>query len=189
MTWFKQQRKSDTDVNIGSHVDFEHLGGLKIMGAAVTATAAEINAGLIAGITATGADLNVLTNHAGHGVVHAVYHKATKAEVKAGHVLVAAVPARTLKVLGCTMQSIGGAAITATTVDIKDTDELSIIAIPVGLLTENEVVDSGASATNVFTDIGLAMTAGKGIMIQDSAKNNLDGSTHISVVVYYMVVA
>jgi len=189
MTWFKQQRKSNTDFNTGTTTDFEAGSVLKIAGTTVTATAAEINAQLIAGITATGADLNVLTNHAGHGVVHAVYHKASLAEVKAGHVLVAAVPARTLKVLGCTMQSLGGAAGTTTSVDIKDTDELAIISFPRALLTEDEIVDSGASATVVATDIGLPMTAGKGIMIQDTVKNQLTGSAFISVVVYYMVVA
>lgn len=189
MTWYKRQQKADVDFATGSDVDFESGSSLKIGGVAVTATANEINTGTVAGLTAVAADLNVLTNHAGHGVVHAAYHKASLAEVKAGHVLVAAVPARTLKVLGCSMQSIGGAAATSTSVDIKDTDELSIIAIPIALLTENEVVDSGASATNVSTDIGLAMTAGKGIIIQDTIKNSLTGSGFISVVVYYMVVA
>ena len=120
--------------------------------------------------------------------VFTVYHKATTAEVKAGHVILPAASGVQYKILHATMQAIGGSATTSTSVDLKDTDEVSIIACPVTLLTQDEIVDSGASATIVASDISGAVASGKGVMIQDTAKNTLTVATHISVVVEYTIV-
>lgn len=120
--------------------------------------------------------------------VFTVYHKATLAEVKAGHVILPAISGTQYKVLHATMQSIGGAATTSTSVDLKDTDGTAIVAWPAALLTENEIVDSGASATVVASDISAAVASGKGVMIQDTNANTLTVTTHISVVVTYTIV-
>jgi len=59
---YKQQGGNKLVVATGGTVDIESGGLFKIGGVTVTATAAEINAALIAGITVTGAELNVLDN-------------------------------------------------------------------------------------------------------------------------------
>lgn len=188
MTLYPHQERSKEDVKSGAEIDFKSGAALKINGTAVTATAAEINAQLIAGITATGADLNILAGFATKLPVMAAYHKATAAEVKAGHEILPAIVGKSYKILGAVMQALGGAATTSTSVDIKDSDETAIIAFPVALLAQGKVVDSGSSNTITWADISLAQTANKGIIVEDTAKNSLTVATHIAVIVYYTIV-
>jgi hypothetical protein len=114
--------------------------------------------------------------------------RSTAAEVNAGKTLVPAVAGIAHRLVGFTMIAIGGAATTATSVDIIGTRggvEVRLAVVAVAALTQSTAVAptsanvtllaDGASHTPL--DAGTAITIGK-----QSGGSNLAGATHIDVV-------
>jgi len=120
-------------------------------------------------------------------VVYTVQGQATTAEIKVGKTILADLTGATVTVVDVYMQAIGGNAGGATSVDIKDTAEVALVAFPVAQLTQNTVNCMGdAAVTSVHA---VTATAGKGLIIQDTAKNSLTTCTHVNYVVKYTIAA
>jgi len=118
--------------------------------------------------------------------------RVTTANVNAGATLLPAVPGFKYRIQDMTMISIGGAAATATTVDIlatQSTSSVKLLAVAVAALTQSAVVRAGATnatvladgASFVANDANTAITIGK-------TGSNLATSTHIDVLLQYRVV-
>lgn len=114
-------------------------------------------------------------------------HNVTTAEVNAGHELLPATAGRTYRILYWGVTARGAAATTVTSVDLQDTNSspVSIAAIPVAALTQDETCDSGK--VNVVGGAGgggALLTADKGVRI---IKNGTDmaGATSLDVVLMY----
>lgn len=113
--------------------------------------------------------------------------RTTTANVNAGATLLPAVTGFKWRLVDFAMVSVGGAAATATTVDIKATQSASVVklfAVPVASLVQTAVVKPGTIAASgpladgapfVQNDVSTAITIG-------STTNNLSGSTNIDVV-------
>jgi hypothetical protein len=114
-------------------------------------------------------------------IVRTIYGQATVAQVNTGINLVAGVAGKTIKIIGIMLQAIGGAAGTATSVDIADTDGTVFAACAIASLTENTIIrEAGMTITNIHS----ALAADKGIKLQ-KAGDALDTATHINYVVNY----
>lgn len=114
-------------------------------------------------------------------IVRTVYGQATVVQINEGLDIISAAAGKTLKITGIALQAIGGAAGTATSVDIADTDGTVFAAFPVGTLTQNSVVLlGGATVTNIHS----ALTADKGIKIQ-KAGGDLETCTHVNYIIEY----
>lgn len=115
------------------------------------------------------------------------------ADVNAGATLLPAVPGFKYRIQDITMISIGGAAATATTVDVLATQSASgvkLLAVAVAALTQSAVVRAGAAnatvladgASFVVNDTNTAITIGK-------TGSSLATATHIDVLINYVLVA
>lgn len=125
------------------------------------------------------------------GMVLSTRQRFTAAQVNAGATVVAAVAGQKFRIVDCTLIAVGGAADTATSVDIigtRSAAEVRPIVAAVAALTENAVVKpdtanvtvlaAGASFTPL--DVNTAITIGK-----QSGGGSLGGATAIDVVLTY----
>ena len=119
--------------------------------------------------------------------------RVTTANVNAGATLLPAVPGFKYRIQDMTMISIGGAAATATTVDIlatQSTSSVKLLAVAVAALTQSAVVRAGAAnatvladgASFVANDTNTAVTIGK-------TGSSLATATHIDVLITYVLEA
>jgi hypothetical protein len=113
---------------------------------------------------------------------------ATLNEVKAGKVILGPEPGRTITVHDGWLRAIGGAAATATSVDISDTADTPVVVfkMAVGGLTQNNVARIGLATHYSATTIGSPLTPGKGLRIDD-AGGVLAGPTSIDYCIFYTV--
>jgi len=115
--------------------------------------------------------------------------RATTAEVNAGLTLLPAIPGRKYRIHDVALIAIGGAAATATTVDIIGTQSASavkLLAAAVAGLTQNTLLRAGAAnaailaggVSFVANDVNTSITIGK-------TGSNLATATHIDVLLTY----
>lgn len=138
-------------------------------------------------------DAGIVTSGAGPGSSQGTFSlrvRTATAAVNTGATLVPAVPGLKIRLIDMAMISIGGAAATATTVDIKATQSagsVKLFAVPVASLVQTAVVKPGTIAASgpladgacfVANDVNTAVTIG-------STTNNLSGSTNIDVVLTF----
>ena len=114
--------------------------------------------------------------------------QATTAEVNAGKVILAGKTERTLTVVDGWLRAIGGNAETATAVVITDTHSSPVTAfsMAVGGLTQNAVARVGLATHSTHTNVGTALTKGKGLKITKSG-SSLATATAIDYCIYYTV--
>lgn len=124
-------------------------------------------------------------------MTQAVRQRFTIAQVNAGATIVAAVKGMAYRIVDFTMIAVGGAAATATSVDIIGTRSAATVrpfVVAVGTLTENTLVVPtssnvtalAAGASYTALDANTAITIGK-----QSGGSDLATATHIDVVLTY----
>lgn len=115
----------------------------------------------------------------------------TIAEINAGATLLPAIPGRQYRMIDLAMIAIGGAAATATSVDLKATQSASVVnlvANAVAGLTQNTLLRAGATnaailaggVSFVANDANTAITVGK-------TGSNLATATHVDVLLTYAI--
>lgn len=119
--------------------------------------------------------------------------RVSTADVNSGATLLAAVPGFKYRIQDMTMISIGGAAATATTVDILGTQSSSsvkLLAVAVAALTQSAVVRAGAANATVLADGAsfVACDANTAITIGKTG-SSLATATHIDVLITYVLEA
>lgn len=116
-------------------------------------------------------------------LVSTIYGTATTAEVNVGKAIVPAKTGMTIKIVNITLQAIGGAAATAVSVDIADSDGTVFAVCPIAALTQDTVAPMSAMT---IANINAALVANKGIKIQrDGGANALATCTHVNYVIEY----
>lgn len=121
--------------------------------------------------------------------------RATAAEVNAGKVLLPAVPGHAYRLVDAAMIAIGGAAQTATSVDLLGTQAALAVrplVVAVAALTQNTLVRAGATNATILA-AGASFTtldANTSISVtKQSGGSNLATATHIDVLLSYVVEA
>lgn len=127
-----------------------------------------------------------------HPIVRHTRQRFTTAQVNAGATILAAIPGYKYRLCDMAMIAIGGAAATATSVDIIGTQSTSAVKLMdarVAGLTENTLLRAGtatnglilaAGASFVANDANTAITIGK-------TGSNLATATHIDVLISYTI--
>lgn len=120
--------------------------------------------------------------------VRCIEGQLTTAEVNTGTVVLAGKAERTITVTDFWMRAIGGNAETATAVAITDTNSSPVTAgsMAVGGLTQNAVARMGLATHSTNTNIGTALTKGKGLKIVKTG-SSLATATAIDFCIYYTV--
>jgi hypothetical protein len=119
--------------------------------------------------------------------------RATTAEVNAGLVLLSALPGYKYRIVDCTLIAVGGAAATATSVDLLATSGGSAvrpIVAAVAALTQSAVVKPNSGNVTVLADGAsfVAMDANTSISItKQSAGSNLATATAIDCILSYVI--
>lgn len=124
-------------------------------------------------------------------MTQAVRKRFTAAEVKAGAEILAAVPGMAYRLVDFTMIAIGGAATTATSVDILGTRSAASVrpfVVATGTLLQSVVVKPNSAnvtvladgASHTALDVGTAVTIG-----QQAGGSDLGGASHIDVVLIF----
>jgi len=165
MTWFKKQQKSNTDINSGFYLDIESGALWKIGGVTVTPTAAQINKLTTMASTAAAIDAavsgEILVYRA--NITAALVHAAATA-------IVPAVAGQRFQVLSIAMRSNGGAAITATTVGVKEDGGAIFLSQATAGLTA-AVWHNLVTGTPVITGMtagGMTAVANKALLAYDA---------------------
>lgn len=141
--------------------------------------------------TANNDVIEVLTSGPDLGAARVLRARVTTANVNAGATLLAAVPGLKYRVHDMAMIAIGGAAATATTIDILATQSASsvkLMASAVAGLTQNTLLRAGATngailaggVSFVANDANTAITIGK-------TGSDLATATHIDVLLTYSI--
>jgi hypothetical protein len=123
--------------------------------------------------------------------VRSVRTRFTIAEINAGATLLPAVPGKRYRIVDMALISIGGAAATATSVDIRATQSASsvnLLAAAVAGLTQNTLLRAGATnaailaggASFVQNDVNTAVTIAK-------TGSNVATATHVDALVQYVL--
>jgi len=123
--------------------------------------------------------------------VRSVRTRFTTAQVNAGATLLPAVPGKQYRIVDMALIAIGGAAATATSVDILATQSASsvkLLAAAVAGLTQNTLLRAGAAnaailaagASFVQNDVNTAITIGK-------TNSDLATATHVDALVTYVL--
>lgn len=129
----------------------------------------------------------------GGGVVNYVKKRFTVAEVNAGDTILAARPGYKYRMIDCSMAAEGGAAGTATSVEVSATQSaasVDLVSNTVGILTDDALVRMGITNSTLLAnglwaaanDANTAITIGK-------TGGALDTATHINVYMTYVVEA
>ncbi len=120
------------------------------------------------------------------GVVHEVHGNATLADIKSGYIVADGVPNKQITVTGGYFKALGGAAGTATSVDVKDTANVVAVACAIAQLTENTELQFTPGATGITWTTRGPLTAGKGIKIDDTG-SALDTLTSMDYQIFYTI--
>ena len=129
------------------------------------------------------------------GVLLNTRHRVTTAEVNAGHELLPALPGYKYRLVDVTLIAIGGAAQTATSVNIVATQGASAvrpIVAAVAALTQSAVVKPNSANVTVLADGAsfIANDANTAITIsKQAAGSNLATATHIDAILSYVIEA
>lgn len=116
-----------------------------------------------------------------------VQGNATTAQVNAGLRILEPRKGKKIAVDGGFMRALGGAAATATSVDIADTTGTPVVAVACAAagLTQNAVLDfRAASNVTLTTKLGDPLTVDQGLQII-KAGSNLATATSVDYVVFY----
>lgn len=130
--------------------------------------------------------------HVDAGMVKAIRQRNTVAEVNAGATLLPAISGYKYRIVDMAMIAIGGAAATATSVDIRgvqSSSTVNLMASAVAGLTQNTLLRAGATngailaagASFVENDANTAITVAK-------TGSNVATATHIDFIVQYVLV-
>lgn len=126
------------------------------------------------------------------GVLKEQRTRATAAQVNAGLTLLPALPGVKWRIVDARMIAIGGAAATATSVDLLGTKAATAsrpLVVAVAALTQSAVVRAGAANATVLAD-GASFTAhdaNTGIsVVKQSGGSNLATATHIDVLLSFV---
>lgn len=129
------------------------------------------------------------------GVVLNTRHRVTTAEVNAGHELLPALSGYKYRIVDVTLIAVGGAAQTATSVDILTTQAASVvrpIVALVGALTRSAVVKPDTTNVSVLADGAsfIANDANTAVTIsKQAAGSSLATATHIDAILSYVIEA
>ena len=144
-------------------------------------------------VVASGGALEFESGSIPVGVLLHQRFRATAAEVNAGLVLLPAVAGYKYRIADASMIAIGGAAATATSVDLLGTAATSAVrplVIAVAALTQNTLVRAGA-ANAVILAAGASFTAldaNTSVSVtKQSGGGNLGTATHIDVLLSYVI--
>jgi hypothetical protein len=122
------------------------------------------------------------------GRVRCVTGNATTTEVNAGKIIVPPDASRAYIITGGWLRALGGNAGGATSVNISDTTGTPVVglAVAVGTLTQDAVVDFNLGANITKTTYGTAHTKGKGLQI--IANGTLTTATSVDYCVKYKTI-
>ena len=129
------------------------------------------------------------------GVLLNTRHRATTAEVNAGHELLPALAGYKYRLVDVTMIAIGGAAQTATSVDILTTQGASVVrplVVAVAALSQSAVVKPNSANATVLADGAsfIANDANTAVSVsKQNAGSNLATDTHIDEILSYVIEA
>ncbi len=118
--------------------------------------------------------------------------RATAAQVNAGLELLPALAGYAYRMIDCAMIAIGGAAATATSVDIIGTRAAATVrplVVAVAALTQSALVRAGASNAVILADGAsfTALDANTAVSVgKQSGGSNLATATHIDVILTYV---
>jgi len=167
---YKQQGGNKLVVATGGTVDIESGGLFKIGGVTVTATAAEINAALIAGITVTGPELNamqaeVLARLTTPMVIRTNHLAATV--TGASGIAVPAVAGKRFQVMHIAMRANGGNVSGPTTVGVKEDGGAIFLSHVIADLTATvwHNLVTGTPVVTGMTSGGMTAVANKGLLV------------------------
>lgn len=125
--------------------------------------------------------------NASHGGQKFVQGNATTAQVNAGLRIVEPRSGKKIAVDGGFLRALGGAAATATSVDIADTAGTPVVAVACAVagLTANAALDfRAAESVTLTTPLGAPLTVDQGLQII-KAGSNLATATSVDYVVFY----
>jgi hypothetical protein len=118
--------------------------------------------------------------------VHTVYGSLTTAQVNAGTLIADGRTGKSIAVVGGCMTATGSAD-TATSVAVKDTSDVVAVACGVAGLTNGAQLGFDAASNVTRTTYRTALTAGKGIKI-DNTGSSLGTTTAVAYYVEYIYV-
>lgn len=121
------------------------------------------------------------------GRVHFVAGNLTTAQVNAGTVIIKPRSGKSIVVTGGHMVARGGAAATATSVDVQDTAGTVAVACAVGGLTQDTRLDFRAASNVTLTTFQQALGIGLGAKI-DNTGSSLATATSVDYYVEYVFV-
>jgi len=115
---------------------------------------------------------------------------ASLAQVKAGKIILEP-NAGAYIIVGGWLRALGGAAAAADSINISDTTGTPVVgvAIAVGALTENAVVEFDAAANVTRTTFGDDFDYGKGLQIIDAGAADLTTCTSVDYCIHFMEVS
>lgn len=150
------------------------------------------NSGNLTFTSTSGAVLLELDGTNALGVAMQTRQRFTTAQVNAGATILAAKPGYTYRLIDCTLIAIGGAAATATSVDIAATQSAGaalLIVAAVAALTQSTVVKPDTANVTVLADGASFVANDANTAITIAAVGTLATATHIDVILTYAVEA
>ena len=131
-----------------------------------------------------------MANTADEGRVRCVTGNILTAGVNTGTIVIPPDSSRSIIITGGWLRALGGNAATATTVNVSDTTGTPVVnlAIAVGTLKEDAVVDFNLGANITKTTYGTANTKGKGIQIIKAGAGALATCTSIDYCIKYKTI-
>lgn len=144
-------------------------------------------------VVGTGGKVTLESGSIATGILLNLRVRATTAEVNAGLALLPALVGYKYRIVDLMMIAIGGAAATATSVDIVTTQSASAarpFVVAVAALTQSAVVKPDTANVTVLADGAsfIANDANSGVYVaKQSAGSNLATATHIDVNLSYVV--
>jgi hypothetical protein len=140
----------------------------------------------------SGSVLTLAGHIANDNIARVIRKRFTAAEVNSGATVLPAIPGYKYRMHDCAMIAIGGAAATATSVDLLGTKTTSrkLVANAVAGLTQSAVLRAGATNSTVLAD-GESFTANDANTAITIGKtgSNLATATHIDVLLTYSIEA
>ncbi len=125
----------------------------------------------------------------GQGKIHFKAGRLTAAQVNAGTRVIPPRADKKLMIVGGQLVAIGGAAATATSVDVNDTTGTPVVGVAVACtaMTENTQMDFDAASNVTRTTYRAPFAAGKGIQVIKGG-SDLATATHVDYYIEYVYV-
>jgi predicted RecA/RadA family phage recombinase len=179
--------------SVGATVHWD-IANRTVVASPVTGSTFELGTAVVAktsGQLSCQVDISPDSQVIGNGVVHHVRTRFTVAQINAGANLLPAVPGARYRLVDAAMIAVGGAAATATSVDLIGTQSASavnLVAAAVAGLTQNTLLRAGATnaailaagASFVANDANTAISVGK-------TGSNVATATHVDFLVSYVL--